>query len=380
MIKKCILLLSILITQPAFAVVINIDQVDSSKFIELYRKFFEKEIVADLSATRAELNAVFDKRNMILDYMNNNNQKITDDEMNKAWQIYIKKNFKTIDEFASYLEKCFIKEFELKERFRQNLYFSKYFNEIISPRIKNDFDTRKKIFEIAEAEQIDIPDNDFQEGLYQMAENWGGMDHFNAFLSKNNISLMDISFYIKSEKLKNKILDKYIEQKLKNDTELAQSIENSALNEYNILNQRHKPLYFFRHAYISKEIPKADEKIEEYFKQIQKNENPKLEKINTSEVIVEDMDIFVDPNSDLIAHIIKKNIIELSDDGLFVNKKLSPIISKDSFYHIFQLTTIIVPENEDLAGIKERKIRELRNTPDELLSLIFQKNANSQTP
>jgi len=63
-----------------------------------------------------------------------------------------------------------------------------------------------------------------------------------------------------------------------------------------------------------------------------------------------------------------------------VNKKLSPIISKDSFYHIFQLTKIIVPENENLAGIKERKIRELRDTPDELLSLILQRNANSQTP
>jgi hypothetical protein len=379
MIKKWIAIVSILIAQPGFAVVINVEQVDSNKFIELYRKFFEKEIVANLSATRAELNAVLDKRNMILDYMNNNNQRISDDEVNKAWQIYIKKNFKTIDEFGDYLEKSFIKEFELKERFKQNLYFSKYFNEIIAPRIKNDFDTRKKLFEIAQTEQIDIPDIDFQESLYQMAENWGGMDHFNAFLSSNNITLMDISFYIKSEQLKNKVLDRYIDQELKSDNDLAKSLENSALNEYNILNQRHKPLYFFRHAYISRDIPKADEKIEEYYKHIQKNENPKLEKIVDSEVLVENMDIFVDPNSDLIAPVFKKHIIDLSEDGLFVSKKLSPIIAKDNFYHVFQLNKIVVPENEDLGGIKQRKIQELR-VNYELVSLIFRKKENNQTP
>jgi|GEM_PF-3940369 len=379
MIKKWIAIVSILIAQPGFAVVINVEQVDSNKFIELYRKFFEKEIVANLSATRAELNAVLDKRNMILDYMNNNNQRISDDEVNKAWQIYIKKNFKTIDEFGDYLEKSFIKEFELKERFKQNLYFSKYFNEIIAPRIKNDFDTRKKLFEIAQTEQIDIPDIDFQESLYQMAENWGGMDHFNAFLSSNNITLMDISFYIKSERLKNKVLDKYIDQELNSDNDLVKSLENSALNEYNILNQRHKPLYFFRHAYISRDIPKADEKIEEYYKHIQKNENPKLEKIVDSEVLVENMDIFVDPNSDLIAPVFKKHIIDLSEDGLFVSKKLSPIIAKDNFYHVFQLNKIVVPENEDLGGIKQRKIQELR-VNYELVSLIFRKKENNQTP
>ena len=169
MLKKWVISLSVILAQPAFAVAINVEQVQTSKFIEIYRKFFEKEMVADLSATRAELNAVLEKRNMILDYMNDNNLKISEEDLSRAWQAYIKKNFKSIDEFGVYLEKSFIKEFELKERFKQNLYFSKYFDEIISPRINKDFELRKKIFEIAETNQIDIPDKDFQEALYQLS-------------------------------------------------------------------------------------------------------------------------------------------------------------------------------------------------------------------
>ncbi len=347
--KKWILLVFLLVYQPAFALISDLQQVEPSKFIELYRKFFEKEIVADLSATRAELNAVLDKRNLILDYMNNNNLKVSDDELLIAWQAYIKKNFKTIDEFGAYLENSFIKEFELKERFKQNLYFSKYFNEIITPRIKTDFDLRKKVIELAELQKIDINENDFKEAFYQMAENWGGYDNFNAFLSKNDISLMEISFYIKAELLKNKILDIY----LKNNPELLNSIESSALNENSISNQKNKPLYFFKHAYISKDKTKSFEKINEYHKLIQ---NSELKKLENSEVIVEDVKFYVDPNSDLIAPEIKKNIIELSNDGLFVSKKISPIVSRENSYHIFQLTQIEIPKSENLSEIRKKKI------------------------
>ena len=347
--KKWILLVFLLVYHPAFALISDLQQVEPSKFIELYRKFFEKEIVADLSATRAELNAVLDKRNLILDYMNNNNLKVSDDELLIAWQAYIKKNFKTIDEFGAYLENSFIKEFELKERFKQNLYFSKYFNEIITPRIKTDFDLRKKVIELAELQKIDINENDFKEAFYQMAENWGGYDNFNAFLSKNDISLIEISFYIKAELLKNKILDKYLE----NNPELLNSIESSALNENSISNQKNKPLYFFKHAYISKDKTKSFEKIDEYHKLIQ---NSELKKLENSEVIVDDVKFYVDPNSDLIAPEIKKTIIELSNDGLFVSKKISPIVSRENSYHIFQLTQIEIPKSENLSEIRKKKI------------------------
>jgi hypothetical protein len=371
MLKKWVISLSVILAQPAFAVAINVEQVQTSKFIEIYRKFFEKEMVADLSATRAELNAVLEKRNMILDYMNDNNLKISEEDLSRAWQVYIKKNFKSIDEFGAYLEKSFIKEFDLKERFKQNLYFSKYFDEIISPRINKDFELRKKIFEIAETNQIDIPDKDFQEALYQMAENWGGMDSLNNYLTKNNISIMDISFYIKSDLLKNKILDNFVEKKLASDTELASSLESSSLNEYSILNQRHKPLYFFRHAYISKDAQKADEKIDDYYKKIQKNDNPKLEKLEDSEIKIEAMNIYIDPNSDLVSELIKDTIIKLSDDGLFVSKKISPVISSKSYYHIFQLSKIIVPENENLQEIKNNKISKLRCQYANNLNLVL---------
>jgi len=359
-----LIILFFLFASPVVAESGNYDFVEVNKFVELYRKFFEKEIVANLSASRAELNAVIDKRNLILDYMYNNNLNINEDEVNQAWQGYIKKNFKTIDEFAVYLEASFIKEFELKERFKQNLYFSKYFGETIVPRIKRDFDLRKKIFEIAESEKITINQNEFQEALFQMAENWGGMDQFSNFLNRNNISFTDISFYIKSEQLKNKFLEKYFDQKLKTDTELAIAIENSALNEYNILNQKHYPLYYFRHAFISSECIDADKKIQDYYHEIQKNSFSKLETIPNSDVKVENVSIFIDPNSELIASDIKKIVIDLSNDELFVDNKISSIIKKNNFYHIFQLVKIVIPENEDLHIIKHRKLQELKSRFD----------------
>jgi len=355
-VKKWILLIFFLVHPPAFALVSDLQQVEPNKFIELYRKFFEKEIVADLSATRAELNAVMNKRNLILDYMNNNNLKVSDDELLGAWQVYIKKNFKTIDEFGTHLENSFIKEFELKERFKQNLYFSKYFNEVISPRIKTDFDLRKKIIEQAELQKIEISDNDFKEAFYQMAENWGSSDSFNAFLAKNNLSLTEISFYIKSELLKNKILDEYLNSNLKNKSELAVSIESSSLNEYSILNQKNKPLYYFKHAYISKNASKSFEKIDEYHKTIQKSQNLELKKPEIPEIVVEDLKFCLDPNSELIASEIKKTIIELSNDELFVSKKISPIIARENTYHIFQLNKIEMPKQADLNEIRKKKI------------------------
>ena len=367
-----LLIFFVLITSPVSAVIVNLEQVNSQVFEDLYRKFFEKEIVVELSASRAELNAVLDKRNQIIDYMNNNNLVISEEQITKAWQIYIKTNFKTIDEFAKYLENSFIKEFELKERFKQNLYFSKYFNEVISPQIKKDFEIRKKLFAIAETHKIDSTDLEFQETLYQVAENWGGMEYFNAYLNQNHISFMDISFYIKSTLLKNKVLDLFIKNKLQTDKERIASLESSALNEYNILNQRHKPIYFFKHAYIAKDVPNSAQKIEDYYKSSQIQEYQKLEKIEKSEIIVENFCFQLDPNSDLIEDSIKQIILKLSDDGLFVSKKISPIISKKDAYHIFQLNKIIIPENEDLGLIKAQKINNLRQEYKSNFNLVLE--------
>jgi hypothetical protein len=376
--KKIVLFLCILISKPVLATSLDQPVTNSGQFIEIYRKFFEHEIVANLSATRSELNAVLTKRNQILDHMNNNSLNIPEEELNREWQAYIKKNFKTIDEFGKYLEESFIKEFELKERFKQNLYFSKYFNEIIVPKIKTDFETRKKIIEFAQINNIEISDTQFKEALYQMAENWGGTDNFNVFLSKNNISLLDIGFYLRSELLKNKIIDNYLEQKLLKGSELANSIDSLALNEYNIVNQKNRPLYFFKQAFISKDFANALAKIEEYYNTIQKKENPKLEKTNNNEIIVEDVKIYVDPNSDLLAPAIKQSIIELSNDGLFVSPRISPIITSKSGYHIFQLNKILVPENENIQKIKNKKIQKLRdeytNNLNDILEEMSKKN------
>lgn len=363
---------------PVSAILIDPSQIETTKFIEIYKKFFEKEFVVDLNASSSEINAAQSKRNMIIDYMASNDMVVSDADIHQAWQDYIKKNFKSIDQFAKYLEQGYMKESELKERFKQNIYFSRYFSEIIMPRIQDDIEARKKIFELAEKKQIDISDNDFKEALYQMAENWGGTDAFNVFLENNQFSLVDISFLLKSEMLKEKLITTVIDEGLKQDSQLAETIEQTAQNHYQNLNYAHKPIYHFKHAYIEKHKDGSSNKIKIAHSNFKNKKKLDRLLVNDKEIIVEDVAIPLDPKLELYDDNIKSAILSLGKDGLFVTNEISPVISSGRAYHIFQLTSIEVPEPENysqirsevISGLEKEHSKDFHNLVNELLLKI----------
>lgn len=314
----------------------HIDSIKADKFIEAYRKYFEKETSANLFNSKAEDSAAAETRQEILDYIALNNLKVDEEIIEKEWQNFLAKNYKDPKALDKVLQDRYLSLEYVKNKFIENQDLTVYFNKITSPRIKEDIELRKKIFKLSKAKNIDYSKPELDKSLNQLVENWGGEEGFRKFLSENKFELTDIAFLIQTDILREKLSAALVNQDIENNLEMSKNIENSIKNHFYNFSLKNQAHYYFKQAFISKNIENAKVKINKA------REN--FDTIQDREIEVYNMLQPVSKDSHLYHPKIKEAVMSLGKDPLFVSKELSPVIETEKGYHVVQIQSIEIPE------------------------------------
>ncbi len=315
---------------------------NSAKYIQIYKKHFDQAIAADLYASLAENQTAQALRSNIFDYLNSKDYQISQEELEQRWQTYLK-SYASEEVFANKLKNSYLSKEIVKKKFIQNQYLNDYFSNEVSNKVSKDIENRSKIIALAKQENIEISEAAIKEKLQQLIENWGGQAHYDGFLLANNISEDEINFFIKSDLAKEAWIQKMLSKDLTLDSAFLASINSAIYNHFNNFNLTQTPDYYFTQVFIAKDIDDAQNRINKAHqefslkKRITTSSDPAIE--------ITQMSAPVNASSDLYLPVIKDTVLKLSNNELFVNQALSPVISTEHGYHFFQLRSIEVPNN-----------------------------------
>lgn len=335
-----VLLMTLNLASASFADYAHIDSIESDKFIEAYRKYFEKEVSANLFASQAQDAAAKANRLEILDFIKSHNLNAKDEDIEKEWNKFINKNYKSAKDFEKLLNDRYLNIDYVKNKFIQNQDLTMYFNRIVTPRINRDIQLRKKIFKISKNKKINFTELEFNKEFNQLIENWGGEEAFRDFMQNNNFSDTDIAFLVQTDILRKKLSSALVNQDIENNLELSRNLKNSISNHFHNFSLRNQANYFFKQVFVSKNDKDAIGKINKARKYF--NDEKELEKIEGLEIY--QMSQAISENSKLYHPKIKGAVLELNKDPLFVSKEISPIIETEHGYHLLQITSIEIPK------------------------------------
>lgn len=318
---------------------------DNAKYINLYKKHFNQRIAADLYASPAENQSARALRQQILDYLNKIDYKVTPEVSEKNWKEYIQREFPTEEAFKLKLKNSYLEEKLVKNKFIQNQYFDYYFQTVIQKRIEADIANRYKVLEFAKTKNIQVTDVQLEEKLLQMIQNWGGDAHFESFMKASNLSSEDIVFFIRTDLTREAIMNQIISSDLEKSSEFSSYVNSAIYNQFQNFNLTQSPDYYFTQVSIQKEIPDAKVKIEKAHKLYSNAKNIISNSNEDADLTVTKMLAPVNVYSDLYLAPIKENVLKLTNDGLLVNKALSPVFETASAYSFVQINDVYVPEN-----------------------------------
>lgn len=326
----------LIITVPVQAEYAHIDSIQPNKFIEAYRKYFEKQTSANLFNSKAEDSAAAKTRQEILDYISMNQLGVKEEVIEKEWQGFLEKNYKDPKSLEKVLRDRYLNLDYVKNKFIENQELTIYFNQVTSPRIKRNIELRKKVFKLSKAKNINFNKEEFNQELNQLIENWGGQEGFRKFLVENKFKSTDIAFLIQTDILREKLSSALVNQDLENDLEISKDLQNSIKNHFYNFSLKNQAHYYFKQVFISKDIDNAKEKISKARYNFDKPEEESIE--------VHKMLQPVSKDSHLYHPKIKNAVLALGKDPLFVSKEISPIIETEKGFHLVQIQSIEIPE------------------------------------
>lgn len=340
---SAVFLSTIPLSSKAEIVSLDIKDLNPDKFVNAYHKYYKKELSFNLFASKAEHNHAIETRALLLKYCNENEINASDYEIDLAWQDYVRKNYNSPADLEKKLKNSYIDLEFVKFKFLENLDLEKYFTEIVKPRIIKDFELRKKIIRAAYKEKLAITNEGFNLALNQFIANLGGAQKFKAFLDFTSMSVIELTFYIKSELLKKELVDKMVFSDNKNANANQKSLNNRIKNYYKNSNQVKNPKYYFKQAFIYKYVEGAYKKILEAKKYFDKEKLIKRNNRMDRRILVYDMQVPIDINSSFYNPDIKAKVLELSsDDELFINDAVSDIFETANGYHVVQISKVDV--------------------------------------
>ena len=353
----------------------HIDSITANKFIEAYRKYFEKETSANLFNSKAEDSAVIKTRQKILDYIAMNQLGVKEEEIDKEWQTFLAKNYKDPKSLEKVLKDRYLNLDYVKNKFIENQDLTVYFNQVTSPRIKENIELRKKIFKLSKAKNIDYSKEEFNKALNQLVENLGGDEGFRKFLAENKFELIDIAFLIQTDLLREKISSALVNQDLENDLEISRNLQNSIKNHFYNFSLKNQAHYYFKQAFISKNTENAKTRITKARSNFNKLKNEDgIEVYEMLQPISEDSHLY-NPK-------IRDAVLTLGKDPLFVSKEISPIIETDKGYHIVQIQKIELPEalsyQEAYADIYNKLVNNKYDEFSEMIDSYFRSSLDKQ--
>lgn len=367
-----LILLLLLLTNPVQAEHINLSKINERNYVEAYRKFFEKEISADLFASQAQLNSSKARRQKILGYMQKNKLAVSDELIEKEWTNYLK-IYDDLNDFQDKISDSYLDIKTIKSRFVNNLNFSKYFNEVVIPNIKKDIQLRKDIYTLAMNNNLIIDENKFKEELQQLMENFGGYKKFMGLMKESKLELTDLAFILRSEMLRQEILSGVLQDGIEIDSDLVENIDSAAKNLYYNASQSLSPRYYFKQAFISKEIKDAKSKITAAHEEFRKNHS--IETLEAhKDIQVVSMHSPIEKFSALYHPKIKEAVTSLSNDDLFISKKISSVVETEKAYHVFQLINIENPGSNSLDDSKAKVIAKIKTRKSKQLINMLRRN------
>ena len=362
---------------PAQADFAHIDSITPNKFIEAYRKYFEKETSANLFKTRAEDSAAQETRQEILQYISENKLSANEEDIEKEWDLFIKTNYKDPNAFEKKLKNRYLSLDYVKNKFIENQDLTIYFNQVSTPRINKDIELRKKIFKLSKAKNISFSKEEVDKELNQLVANWGGNEAFREFLKQNDFKLTDLAFLIQTDLLRGKLSSALVNQDIENDLDDARNLKNAIKNHLYNFSLKNQPNYYFKQVF----IPHSDEKAKEKITKAKSNFN-NIETANGIEVF--DMTYPASKDSHLYHSNIKAAILELGDDPLFVNKEISPVIKTEKGYHLVQIQRIEIVEalsyEEAYENIYDKLVENKYDDFSEMIDSYFKLTLDTQDP
>lgn len=333
LVKLLSLIIGIIVSLPASAdniSFVDVAAIDEAKFVAIARKFFEKEVAADLFATNAENQSAYPLRKSILQYMKATGHEISKDTIRQKWDEYITTFYQDESVFNEKLKRLYLNRIQVKNKFIENLYLSDYFNSVVTERVGADILKRKELLTTVEGLPLEITELDFREYFLQFVEYFGGMERFNAFMSNYNLTAADMLFMAQS----NMLSDRYSKQLARFPK--RRNIVARTVPSVTRFHRISKPAYYVSEAFIFKSEPDALQKLETArTKFLAEAKFADLDQIK-----VEDLIIPVRTDSNLYAAPVKEAVLRLAGDSLFVSNNISPVVESDKAFHLFKLRNI----------------------------------------
>lgn len=201
---------------------------DLAKFTKLYRKQFGLDFCLDLYLSQAEYNACKERRALLnqelLNYSSN--------DLDNSWKNYLQANFPDPRLLDQKLGNQYISIKNFKQRFVEALDLQNYFDQVIVPKINQDFELSKTLVASKKINKLEL-----DQMRLQAIENLGGKARYANFLQDNDLTEEDFNFLVQVNCLKK---------------------QSRPVFEAFVSDDQIKTKYYFKIASISKSVPDAD--------------------------------------------------------------------------------------------------------------------------